>query len=120
VSTHQRVIPLLFLLLLSPGAARAAAVPLIQGFYYRGPGVSLIEPCGFNKGYWVDKAGSAARTMFDQYDALTRRDFEKAYVSLHGDFRDLRPSDGVPKEYAGVLKVTGVLAVRSPLPADCK
>jgi len=115
-----RVIPLLFLSILPIGVARATAVPIIQGYYYRGPGVSLIEPCGFKKGYWIGKAGSAARLLFDQYDALTRRDFEKVYVSLHGDFRDLRPSDGVPKEYAGVLKVTGVLAVRAPHDGDCK
>lgn len=99
--------------------AQAADTALTRGHFYRGPGVSLLEPCGSKSGYWVADAG-AARDLFPQYDALTRRDYERAFVILRGSVRPLARSDGIPEEYAGVFEPEAVLAVRRPAAADCR
>ncbi len=107
----------LMLLAEAPVAASAES-PLARGYLYRGPGVSLFEPCGSATGYWMGDIG-AARDLFPRYDALTRRDYERVFVSVRGHVRALRRGEPIPVEYAGVYEVEAVFAVRLPAAGDC-
>ena len=93
---------------------------LTNGYYYRGPGVSLLEPCGSRKGYWVPAGRNAGAELFAQYDELTRKDYERVFVTLRGNVRALRAAEGVPPEYAGAFEVEATLAVRPRRAGDCE
>ncbi len=109
------------LVLVALASAGARAEPLLtSGYYYRGPGVSLLEPCGSQQGYWVLPGGDARASLFPQYLRITRKDYERVFVTLRGELRALRPGEGVPPEYAGAFEVEATLVVRPGRAGDCR
>ncbi len=100
------------------GAVRIGSAPIYEGRYVLAANGNEFRACGLDDKYLVDASFSVQETLdlFIQSQSMIQA--SQIYVRFHGEV--IEGIDGLPDQYADVVRITELLVYSAAVPTPCK